>query len=466
MTASARILDHFSKANGSQPIRILGASGQLGYGVPTPAFSAGLERKPHLIGCDMGSIDIGPYYLGSGELATALAATRRDLRKVLLGALKLKIPLIIGSAGSAGAKPHLEQTLAIIREIAREEGLSFRMGVLRADIERTVLKAALRSNSVVPIDGMPMLDATEVDAAANIVGQMGMSAFQRALAAGVDVVVAGRACDTAIFAALPAVAGFPIGPAQHMAKIIECASLCCVPGGRDSILATLDQEGFELESMAPQRRATPVSVAAHSLYEQSDPFTVQEPEGRLDLARATYHALDDRRTRVVGAVWKEAREPWVKIEGARHVGERAILLCGTADPGFIAHHEQLLQEVERVVRDLVCEDAAEDYVLTWRVYGVNGVRMTPVTQNTPLGEAFILGECIAPTRARAAEVVRTTKQYLLHHGYEGRLSTAGNLAFPFTPPEVSVGPAYRFNVYHLMRANDLDALFPLEIETV
>src|SRR5215475_13419635 len=94
MTASARILDHFSKANGSEPIRLLGASGQLGYGVPTPSFSAGLERKPHLIGCDMGSIDIGPYYLGSGELATALAATRRDLRKVMLGALKLKIPLI------------------------------------------------------------------------------------------------------------------------------------------------------------------------------------------------------------------------------------------------------------------------------------------------------------------------------------------------------------------------------------
>ena len=191
-----------------------------------------------------------------------------------------------------------------------------------------------------------------------------------------------------------------------------------------------------------------------------------QPLRRLDLARATYHALDDRRTRVVGAVWEEAREPWVKIEGARHVGERAILLCGTADPRFIARHEQLLQEVESVVRDLVCEDAAEDYVLTWRVYGVNGVRMTPVTQNTQLGEAFILGECIAPTRARAAEVVRTTKQYLLHHGYEGRLSTAGNLAFPFTPPEVSVGPAYRFNVYHLMRAHDLHALFPLQIETV
>jgi hypothetical protein len=55
---------------------------------------------------------------------------------------------------------------------------------------------------------------------------------------------------------------------------------------------------------------------------------------------------------------------------------------------------------------------------------------------------------------------------LLHHGYEGRLSTGGNLAFPFTPPEVSIGPAYRFNIYHLMRTADLVGLFPLEIETL
>jgi len=231
MTASARMLDRFAKSNGAEPMRILGASGQLGYGVPTPAFSAGLDRQPHLIGCDMGSIDIGPYYLGSGELATAPAATRRDLRKVLLGALKLKVPLVIGSAGSAGAKPHLDQTLTTLREIASEEGLHFRLGVLHADIAKSTLKTALRENGVVPIDDMPTLDEAEVDAAENIVGQMGMSAFQRALAAGIDVVVAGRACDTAIFAALPAMVGFPVGPAQHMAKIIECASLCCVPGG-------------------------------------------------------------------------------------------------------------------------------------------------------------------------------------------------------------------------------------------
>jgi hypothetical protein len=49
-------------------------------------------------------------------------------------------------------------------------------------------------------------------------------------------------------------------------------------------------------------------------------------------------------------------------------------------------------------------------------------------------EIFILGECVAPSVERAGAEARTTKQYLLHHGFPGRLSTAGNVAFPFTPP--------------------------------
>ena len=49
---------------------------------------------------------------------------------------------------------------------------------------------------------------------------------------------------------------------------------------------------------------------------------------------------------------------------------------------------------------------------------------------------------------------------------EGRLATAGNLAFPFTPPEVMIGEAYRFNVFHLMDVDDMARLFPAELETV
>ena len=464
MSASGRILDDVRRTR--RKMRFLGASGQLGYGIPTPAFNGGLAHKPDLIGCDMGSIDIGPTYLGKGEMATSPAATRRDLRKVLLGARSIDVPLVIGSAGSAGAAPHLDATLAIVRDIARAEGLHFRLGVLRADLSRDMLRASVRAGRVVGIDDMPALTEDEVTEAAQIVGQMGMGPFRRALAEDIDVLIAGRACDTAIFASLPTMLDFPTGLSVHMAKIIECASLCCLPGGRDSILATLDEDMFELESMAEQRRATPVSVAAHSLYEQADPFTVYEPEGRLDLSSADYAAVDDRRCCVSGAAWHPSVDPCVKIEGARKIGERAVLLAGAADPRFIAQHRDILPAVAKVVRDLVCEDAPEDYTLRFRVYGVDGVRMAAPANEPPPGEVFVMGECIAPTAERAAEVVRTLKQYLLHHGYGGRLSTAGNLAFPFTPPEVSLGPAYRFNVYHLLHTADPDLLFPLEIETL
>ncbi len=464
MSASGRVIADFRRA--PRPMRLLGASGQLGYGIPAGAFKAGVERRPDLIGCDMGSIDIGPTYLGSGQMATAPEATRRDLRRVLQAARALDVPLVIGTAGSAGASPHLDATLAMIREIARTDGLRFRMAVMRADIPRPLLQQAVRSGKVSSFDGMPALAADDVTEAAHIVGQMGMGPFRRALETDVDVIVAGRACDTAIFASLPVVLGFPTGLAMHMAKIIECGSLCCVPGGRDPILAELDHDGFVLESMNPERRATPTSVAAHSLYEQADPFTMQEPDGTLDLTHAHYEAVDDRRARVSGATWRDSTNPTIKLEGACKVGERAVLLCGSADPRFIAQCKALLPKVAELVQSLVCESEAPDYTLRFRVYGVDGVRMVVPENEPPPGEVFIMGECIAPTRERASEVVRTCKQFLLHFGYPGRLSTAGNIAFPFTPPEVSLGAAYRFSVYHLLHVDDADALFPVEVESV
>jgi hypothetical protein len=399
-------------------------------------------------------------------MAPTRIGAKRDLRKVLRAARRLDIPLIVGSAGSAGAKPHLMETLDIIREIAREDALTFRMGVIAADVPRPEIKRAIAAGRVRPMDTMPPLTEAEVDAAAHIVGQLGVEAFTRALEADVDVVVLGRACDTGIFASIPGLLGFPAGIAMHMAKIIECASLCCVPGGRDPILGILDEEGFELESMAPSRAATPASVAAHSLYEQADPYEIREPSGRANLSQVTYRAIDERRTRVEGATFEPADRMSLKLEGASMIGYRALLMAGAADPHFIARHAEIFAAVARVVRDLVCEDKAEDYRLSFRLFGVDGVRAWAEPPTQMPREAFVMGECIAPTPERAEEVVRTTKQYLLHHGYEGRLSTAGNLAFPFTPPELVVGEAYRFNVYHLMDIEDMSRLFPVERETV
>jgi len=384
---------------------------------------------------------------------------------VLHAARTLDVPLLIGSAGTAGAAPHLDATLALVREIAAEAGLHFRLASIGADMPREAVKAAVRAGRVRPIGAIADLTEADADAAAHLVGQMGTEAFQRALALGADVVVAGRACDTAIYAALPAALGYPMGPAMHMAKIIECCSLCCSPGGRDALLGTLEGESFVLDSMHPDRHATPMSVAAHSLYEQSDPYVVHEPDGTLHVDAARYEALDAHRTRVSGARWEPASRFSVKIEGALRVGERAVLLAGSADPRVIENIQAILEGVEKTVRALTPPAVADEpYRLYYRVYGIDGVFQRAAPPQPLPREVFILVECIAPTAQEAKAVATVFKQYLLHHGFPGRLSTGGNLAFPFTPPELAAGTAYRFNAYHVMEVDALEPLFPVAIE--
>jgi hypothetical protein len=466
MNALEKLRKELTGPGGLKPLRALAASGQLGYGIPDVAFKAGLARQPHYIGADMGSIDPGPSYLGSGKLATAPSITRGDLRKVIMGARSIGVPLLLGTAGTSGARPHLDTTLDMVRDIARAEGLHFRLGWITADMPRDLVKAAVRAKKVRPLGAIDDLTEAEVDGAAHLVGQMGIEAFQRALGEGADVIIAGRACDTAVFASIPAALGYPMGPLMHMSKIIECCSICCLPGGRDALLGTLDGNSFTLDSMNPQRNATPMSVAAHSLYEQSDPYIVHEPEGTLNVEQARYEQIDEHRTRVSGAVWEPARQLTVKIEGSTRVGERAVLLAGSGDPRVISNIRDILAGVEKTVRELAPATGPVPYNLYYRVYGIDGVFDWGSPPAVLPREIFVMVECIADSADEAKGVVAVFKQYFLHHGFPGRLSTGGNLAFPFTPPEVSAGTAYRFSAYHVMEVDALEPLFPVVVENL
>ena len=460
MSAYRRLADQ--RPAGRRPLIAMAASGQLGYGIPEPAFRAGLERSPDFIGCDMGSIDPGPYYLGAGRMSTNPEMTRRDLRLVLTGARRLDVPLLLGTAGTAGATPHLEATLAMICEIAQEEGLHFRLANIRADVPPDMVIQAQANGRLYPLGKIPEPSPEEI-ARSRIVAQMGVEAFARALDGGADVVIAGRACDTAVFAAVPRMLGYPMALSMHMAKIIECTSICCTPGGRDTIIGYLESENFVLESMNPERHATPTSVAAHSLYEQADPFSVAEPEGVLRLEGARYEALDAHRTRVYGARWEDAACPRVKIEGAFLEGQRAVLLAGSVDPQVIDRIDEILTAVEATTRSLF----AHSFRIFPRVYGRQGVTLWPRDGAVKaVDEIFLVVECVAEDDDSAVGALTVFKQYLLHHGFTGRLSTGGNIAFPITPPELKAGAAYRFSLYHLMDVDDLVSLFPIQLETL
>jgi hypothetical protein len=446
---------------GHEPLRILAASGQLGFGIPQASFERGMARQPHVVGCDMGSIDPGPYYLGSGEMAAPRTMVKRDLALVLTASLNAGVPLIIGSAGTAGARPHLEATVAVLREIACEKGLTFRLVTVKSDLQAEMVLTSLNKGELEPIGPIPEPSADDVINCQHIVGQCGTETLARALALDPDVVLAGRACDTAIFSVFPELLGYPVGLSLHMAKVVECTSLCCQPGGRDAMLATLDAEGFTLESMNPACHATPASVAAHALYEQANPYEVEEPGGTLRLRGARYEAVDEHRTRVSGAEFVPRVKPTLKIEGAAYVGSRVVLIAGVADPRLLSFLPEVLDAVAHKVRGLLPGD--------WRVvphiYGQGAVRPLPLEQFSS-HEAGLVVEFIADDADMAMTVASVFKQNLLHHAFPQRLTTAGNLAFCFTPPELAGREAYRFVLYHVMHNAPLDKIFQVEAQSI
>ena len=74
--------------------------------------------------------------------------------------------------------------------------------------------------------------------------------------------------------------------------------------------------------------------------------------------------------------------------------------------------------------------------------------LLPVPSTWIIGADGVIEADALPQPSRRVEahaVVASAKQYLLHAAFPERISTAGNLAFPFTPPELAAGDAYRFN---------------------
>jgi hypothetical protein len=448
----------------------LAATGMLGTGFSEDSLERAMAARPDFIGCDAGSADPGPFYLGSGLSQASRAAVKRDLRLILRAARAAKIPALIGSAGTAGGEPHLAFTREILEEVAREEGLSFKLAVIHAELDRLYLKEKLRRGRIRPLYPALPLDEETLDRAVRVVAQMGAEPFMAALAAGAEVVLAGRASDTAIFAALPLLRGLPPGPVWHAAKILECGAAAVEQRlYPDCLMAWVDGEGFVVEPPNPRMRCTPASVAAHTLYENPDPFRLYEPSGMLDTSGARYLAVSDRAVRVTGSRFVPAEVYTVRLEGAEYVGHRYVVVAGIRDPvvlrrldGFL---EGLRATVARKVRDSLGLEAGRDYRLLFRVYGRDGT-MGPLEPAGRLEghEAALMVEVIGRTAEEARAVINVAWHTGLHHPVPEWRGLTSNWAFPFSPPEMDAGPAYRFCLNHLLELEH--PLEPFRIEYV
>jgi len=446
---------------------VLSPTAILGYGFPPESFRRGLDRNPDLIAVDAGSTDPGPHYLGSGKSFVDRASVKRDRGLILRAACERGGPFVMGTAGGSGARPHVDWTVEIIREIAREGGLGFRMGVISADIAPEAAARAVEAGRVEPLGPAPEITADEARSASRIVAQMGAEPVAAALDSGCQVVVCGRAYDPVAFAAPAMRAGFDAGLALHMGKILECAAIAATPGsGRDCVLGTLRADHFELEALSPVRRFTRVSTAAHTLYEKSDPYRLPGPGGALDLSSTRFEETGGGRVRVSGTRFRPSETYAVKLEGVRPAGFRTISIAGVRDPVLIGQIDSVLGEI----RDEVARGPGadlEDYELLFHVYGRDGVmgELEPF-RGSPGHEIGLVLEAIAPTQDAADAVCGYARSTLLHFGYPGRVSTAGNLALLYSPSDIPCGEMYRFTIHHLMEVDDPCGPFEMRTEEV
>jgi len=449
-----------------QHISILSPTAILGYGFPESSFRAGMARHPQAIAVDAGSTDPGPYYLGSGQSFTNREAVKRDLTLIIEAGLDAKIPVLIGTAGGSGAAPHLSWCLEIVNHVLVDLNQTARVAQIVSDQSSNDLITALYEDRISSLGPVPSLTEAEISDSTHIVAQMGVEPVIAALVEGAQIVVAGRCYDPAVFAAVPVMQGFSEALAMHMGKILECAAIAAIPGsGSDCMLGTLDASGFILEALNPERRCTVTSVAAHTLYEKSDPRLLPGPGGVLDLTRCQFEQLDNRRVRVSGTQFVKSDQYTIKLEGAKPVGHRTISLAGIRSPDLIVQLDTVLESVkDQVFQNFENIESAEVKLL-FRCYGRDGVmgELEPMRQAQP-HEIGLVIEVVARTQSLADTICSFARSTLLHIGYPGRQSTAGNLAFPYSPSDISHGLVYEFSVYHLLTVDDPLTPFPCTIQ--
>ena len=437
-------------------MKIVALNGLLGYGYSEEALNIAFSEKVDYLGVDAGSTDPGPYYLGSGKSFTDRGAVKRDLALALPKALEHKAPFIIGTAGGAGSREHVAWLKEILIELASEQNLNFRLGVVLSDVTTEYVLEKFESGKLIDMSSEFPAERSNIEESTRIVSQIGIAPIIDLLKKDVDVIVCGRACDTAIYAAPCIYEGYKEGLAFHMAKIMECGAMCSEPvAAADVMQAYMYDDYFELRPANPIRRCTVDRVAAHTLYEQSNPYLIFEPDGVCDLTNSKFTQVDERTVRVSGSVFREAEEKTLKLEGVKCSGYRTICPATIYDPKTIENFGFITDIVTEFVKENTKETMSDDsYKIFFKTSGGKESSMGVVI------------DIVGKTQEIADTVCALVRSRMLHCDYNGRKSSAGNLAFPFSPSDIHVGEVYEFSVFHLAKVDSLMETAEILIEEV
>ncbi len=448
--------------------RVLVPSGALGLNYDKEALRRGIAAKPDIIAIDGGSTDSGPSYLGRGVSKYARSSTKIEWAGLMEARAEAGCPLVIGTAGTCGADSAVDWMLDITREIASEQGRPLKVAVLRSSQSPVDVAQAFLEAKVAPLANAPEISADLIRNCTNIVALAGAEQIDAALATGADIVIAGRTTDTAIIAALPLREGCHVGGAWHGAKIGECGALCASNPQSGVILVDFDKDGFTVTPLADGAHATPHTVSAHMLYENSDPFILYEPGGYLDVTDATYDAVDQTSVRVSGSKWVPSDQYSVKLEGARPAGFQTVLMALLRDQHYVANAQRwaddIVEKCSAKARDRLNLTAA-DFQIEIRLIGQTASFGDLESNQTTPPEVGAIGIVTAKSEALSQEIGQLLNPYLLHHPLTAE-EEQPTFAFLFSPAEMYRGQTYEFALNHVLHLSDPMEAFKLEVHEI
>ena len=361
-----------------EKLSLLVSTGNLGDNIiEKGSFYEGAKRDIDCFAADAGTADAGPTFLGADKPHNPVEWEEHDLEVMLVESLKKDAPMIVGSCSTTGTDSAVDRYAELIRKIAKKHGLKpFKMARIYSQVDKEELARRMEKGDTEPLGAPYALTRQVLEETSNVTASMGVEQIMHALEEGAQVIMAGRACDDAVLAAYPIFRGFPRGISLHMGKAAECASLVCWPQMiKESIIATVYHDSFTIEPMHPAQRATPHSVAAHSMYERVDSFTQAVPGGILDMHGSEYTAVTDRITRVSKSKFIPSPDGSykVKLEGAGEVGKRVYHLVGIRDTRAIENIDKILEDTRKKVSDIIGPSRDDQYELYFHVYGKNAL---------------------------------------------------------------------------------------------
>ena len=448
----------------SARVKAIAGNGVLGSGFRESSLLRGMELGPDFIGCDAGSTDPGPFYLGAGKTAFPKVAVKRDLSLLMQAARFSKIPLIIGSAGTAGGHPHVESLKKIALEIASENKMSFKLALIEAEQNKSTLTKLWNRGKIKPISGSG-LNFDAIQNATRVVGMMGVDPFIFALNQKADIIIAGRSSDCAIYAALPLMKGINPAVAWHAAKILECGAAAAETRPYpDCLFAELEKTAFEVEPLSEEMICTPQSVAAHSLYENANPFELIEPDGVLNIAESRYHAVNSRRVRVTNSSFRPKAPKNAKLEGAIFLGYQSLIIGGVRDPLIINQIDDWVERLKKRLQSRVYDiygRASPSYHFNISIYGKNAVMgdLEPTKQITSHELGLVL-EITSENQETSNNIISLARHQALHLPVPEWSGLITGFACRHSPPFLERGKVYKFTGNSSMEtANPLD-FFP------